>query len=188
MSKKFNFFKAAVKNYKTSGTIAPSSRFLAKKMLKSINFSTAKVIVELGPGNGAITHHILKKINKNTTVICFEINDVFFDNLLKIDNPQLKIVKKSAENLVEELKALGYDEVDYVVSSLPLAIIPKKIALSILKSAKKVLVKNGMFLQYQYSLSYYKKIKAVFGENVVLNFEALNVPPAFIYTWKNTGE
>jgi len=166
----------------------PSSRFLAKKMLKSIDFSKAKVIVELGPGDGIITHHILKKINKDTTVICFEINDVFYDNLLKIENPQLKVLKKSAENLEEELQLLGFTEVDYVVSSLPLSIIPKKIALNILKSSKDILVENGMYVQYQYSLSYYKKIKAVFGENVSLSFEALNVPPAFVYKWKKTNK
>ena len=38
MGKKFNFFKEAIKNYKTSGTVAPSSKFLANKMLREINF------------------------------------------------------------------------------------------------------------------------------------------------------
>ncbi|WCC42260.1 hypothetical protein PJJ26_12605 [Tenacibaculum finnmarkense] len=49
MSKKFNFFKEAVKNYKTSGTVAPSSKYLANKMLREIDFSKANVIIELGP-------------------------------------------------------------------------------------------------------------------------------------------
>ena len=69
MSTKFNFFKEAVKNYKTSGTIIPSSRYLANKMLNEIDFTTAEVIVELGPGNGAITHHILNKIPLTILII-----------------------------------------------------------------------------------------------------------------------
>ena len=73
MSKKFNFFKEAVKNYKTSGTVVPSSKYLANKMLKDIDFSSAKLIVELGPGNGVITHDILKKLSPDATLICFEL-------------------------------------------------------------------------------------------------------------------
>lgn len=183
MSKKFKFFREAVKNYKTSGTIIPSSRFLADKMLKSVNFSKAKVIVELGPGNGAITRRILKRIHPETLLICFEINDAFYEELLKINHPQLKILKKSATELERELKQLGFSEVDYVISSLPLTILPKKLSFRILKLTKDVLKQNGVFLQYQYSLTYYRKLKAVFGENIVLKFETLNIPPAFIYKW-----
>ena len=85
MSKKFNFFKEAVKNYKTSGTIMPSSKYLAGKMLKEIDFSKADIIIELGPGNGAITHNILAKIKPSTILICFEINDAFYNELTKIN-------------------------------------------------------------------------------------------------------
>ncbi|WP_233188626.1 rRNA adenine N-6-methyltransferase family protein [Tenacibaculum sp. SG-28] len=83
MSNNFNFFKAALKNYKTSGTLVPSSKFLANRMLAQVDLSKAKVIVELGPGNGAITKKILEKITPSTTLICFEINTVFLKELEK---------------------------------------------------------------------------------------------------------
>lgn len=181
MGKKFNFFKEAVKNYKTSGTVTPSSKYLAKKMLKEINFSAAKVIIELGPGNGAITNTILNRIEPNTILICFEINDAFYKELKKIKHPQLIIIKASAENMREEIIKLGYDEVNYIISSLPLTIIPKEISHNILLESYLLLNNNGLFIQYQYSLTYYKKLKDVFGNNIQLNFEPLNFPPAFIY-------
>ncbi|TYP99769.1 phospholipid N-methyltransferase [Tenacibaculum adriaticum] len=181
MNKKFNFFKEAVKNYKTSGTIVPSSRFLADKLLKFIDFSDANVIVELGPGNGAVTKYILKKIKPQTTLVCFEINDAFYRELLKIKHPQLKIVKASAEHLNEELQKLGFLKADYIISSLPLAILPQKLSKKILKESFKVLKKDGLYMQFQYSLSYYKKLKNVFGNSISLSFEPLNFPPAFIY-------
>ena len=71
---------------KTSGTIIPSSRFLVKKMLYEIDFSKADVIVELGPGNGVITKNILKKLHAKAVLICFEINDSFYNELQKIVN------------------------------------------------------------------------------------------------------
>ena len=181
MGKKFNFFKEAVKNYKTSGTVTPSSKYLAKKMLKEINFSAAKVIIELGPGNGAITNTILNRIEPNTILICFEINDAFYKELKKIKHPQLIIIKASAENMREEIIKLGYAEVNYIISSLPLTIIPKEISHNILLESYLLLNNNGLFIQYQYSLTYYKKLKNVFGNNIQLNFEPLNFPPAFIY-------
>ncbi|WNW01314.1 rRNA adenine N-6-methyltransferase family protein [Tenacibaculum sp. HL-MS23] len=181
MGKKFNFFKEAVKNYKTSGTVAPSSKYLAKKMLREIDFSTAKVIIELGPGNGAITNTILNEIEPNTVLICFEINDAFYKELKKIKHPQLIVIKASAENMRGEIKKLGYNEVNYIVSSLPLTIIPKEVSHNILQESYLLLNTKGIFIQYQYSLTYYKKLKGVFGDNIQLSFEPLNFPPAFIY-------
>lgn len=181
LSQKFNFFKEAVKNYKTSGTVIPSSRFLADKMLESIDFSTAKIIVELGPGNGAITKRILKKIHPKTVVVCFEINEVFYTELLKIKHPQLKVLNNSAENIQKELNKLGFLKADAIISSLPLTIIPKEISNTILLNSYGVLKSKGVFVQYQYSLTYYKKLKAVFTEKIILKFEPLNFPPAFIY-------
>ncbi len=181
MSKKFNFFKEAVKNYKTSGTVAPSSKYLANKMLREINFSTAEVIVELGPGNGAITHNILNKIQPNTVLICFEINEAFYKELKKIKHSQLIIIKASAEKMIKEVEKLGYYKADYIVSSLPLTIIPKEISHTILLKSHEFLNNQGLFIQYQYSLTYYKKLKEVFGNDISLNFEPLNFPPAFIY-------
>lgn len=184
MNKRIDFFKVAVKNLKTSGTIAPSSRFLAKKMVKNIDFSSSKVLVELGPGNGAITHHILKKISPEAQLICFEVNDEFYNHLKKINHPQLTVLKVSAEDVEIELQKLGHSKACHIISSLPLSIIPKEISHIILKNALNSLVKNGTFIQYQYSLTYYKYLKTVFKDAISLDFEVLNIPPAFVYRCK----
>ncbi len=183
MEKKFNFLKEAISTVKTSGTLIPSSRFLAEKMLKHIDFKKAKLIVELGSGNGAITKRILNKMNSETKLICFEINETFYNELLKIDHSQITVLKASAENVIQEINKLGYTEADYIVSGLPLSIIPKKISENILVESHKALKKEGYFVQFQYSLDYYKRLKNIFKkENVSLNFEPINFPPAFIYS------
>ena len=184
MNKKIDFFKVAVKNIKTSGTIAPSSRFLAQKMLKRIDFTTSKVIVELGPGNGVITHQILKKISPDAQLICFEVNDDFYNHIKKINHPRLTVLKVSAEDIEIELQKIGHTKACHIVSSLPLSIIPKEISHSILENSLRVLKKNGTFIQYQYSLTYYKYLKTVFKDAISLDFEVLNIPPAFVYRCK----
>ncbi|AUC86121.1 ribosomal RNA adenine dimethylase [Polaribacter sp. ALD11] len=184
MTSKINFFKEAVKNLKIVGTVVPSSRFLANRMLKEIDFSKVNVLVELGPGNGAITKHILNRLPPNAILICFEINNCFYKQLLELKHPQLVVVKSSAEKIKEELSLLGFDKTNHIVSSLPLTIIPDKISKEILNSSFDVLENGGTYIQFQYSLSYFKKLKKVFNTFITLDFEPLNIPPAFVYRCK----
>lgn len=184
MTDTIKFFKEAIKTLKTSGTLMPSSSFLANTMLQNIHFASADIIVELGPGNGAITKFILRKLHPSATLICFEINDNFYEILAKIEHSQLIVLKASAENLEEELMKLGVSEVNYIVSSLPLTIIPEQITDVILTQSYQVLKPNGTFTQYQYTLSNLKKLKIYFKDSISLKFEFLNFPPAFIYFCK----
>ena len=160
----------------------PSSKFLIKKMLSNIDFSNAKVIVEYGPGNGIITKHILNKMNNDAILICFEINKEFVKCLQLIDDKRLVVTQKSAENIAEILQNLKIDQVDCFISSLPLSILPYKMAKNILINSKQVLKNKGLFIQYQYSFNFLKTFQAIFNKkNVFLTFEILNLPPAFIY-------
>ncbi|AUC17153.1 ribosomal RNA adenine dimethylase [Tenacibaculum sp. SZ-18] len=182
MSKKFNFFKEAIATAKTSGTLVPSSRFLADRMLRGVDFESTNLIVELGPGDGAITKHLLQRIGPNTTIICFEINENFYNELQKIEHPQLVVLMASAENIESEIEKYGFEKADYIVSSLPLSIIPKEISMNILNTSHQVLKEDGKYIQFQYSLNYLKKLKDIFGKNnVKVQFEAINIPPAFVY-------
>lgn len=176
------FIKESFKNIKTTGTIMPSSRFLIKKMLRDIDFDSVQLIVEYGAGNGIITKQILNKMNVNTTLICFEINDEFYKHLQQINDQRLIVLKQSAAAISSILKAYNLSSVDYFISSLPLAIMPLDLSKNILNQSKLVLKNGGLFVQYQYSTNFLKNFKQIFGKNKVhLNFEILNLPPAFIY-------
>ena len=184
MSNRIKFFQEAIKNVKTLGTVTPSSRFLSRKMIKKIDFTNAKILVELGPGNGAITKYILENLAPKAVLICFEINDNFYNQLKELQHPQLIVVNASAEKIEEELKKLNIGSVNYIISSLPFTIIPDDISDEILKKCYQVLENKGTFVQYQYSLTYFKKLKKVFKDAISLEFEPLNIPPAFIYRCK----
>lgn len=175
------FFKEAFKNLKTSGTFVPSSKFLVKELIAPIDFKTAKVIVEFGPGNGIVTKAILNQLAPDAKLFCFEINDTFYNALKTIDNSQFVLLNESAEHIETVLKSHNIDTVDCIVSSLPLTNIPKTVTDAILENSYKVLKPTGKFIQFQYSLTYYRKLKSVFNKNVDLNFEPLNLPPAFVY-------
>lgn len=175
------FFKEAFKSIKTSGTVIPSSKFLVKELIAPIDFTSAKVIVEFGPGNGIITKAILERLHPEAKLLCFEINESFYQSLQRINNPQFILVKESAECIQDLLDQHALGAVDYIVSSLPLTNIPKVVTDAILQNSYNALKPQGKFIQYQYSLTYYKTLKRVFKDNVDLNFEPLNLPPAFVY-------
>ncbi len=183
VSKK-EFLKEFFKQGKNVGAVAPSSKFLVKKMVDPINFTNVKCIIEFGPGTGIITHELLKKMPSDSILLAFEINKEFCERLNKINDPRLVIISDSAEKLEQYLVEHKIDKVDYIVSSLPFAMIPNKVVNAILAIVTKVLSKEGAFIQYQYSLNVYKRLRTIF-KNVDLNFTPMNLPPAFVFTCTN---
>ena len=80
---KGNFLKTYFKERKQVGALAPSSRFLVKKMCDKIDFETAKNIVELGPGTGVFTTELLKRASKDCRIFVIELNEEFYNFLSK---------------------------------------------------------------------------------------------------------
>lgn len=179
MSKK-EFFNAFLKQGKDIGAVAPSSKYLVSKMVDPIDFQHVKCIVEFGPGTGSITKELLNRMPADSILLAFEINKEFCVLLQSINDPRLKIISDSAENLETYLKENNLSHVDYIVSSLPMAMIPNGIVKNILHVVKKVLSTKGLFIQYQYSLNAYRKLKNTF-KKVELNFTPMNLPPAFVF-------
>lgn len=178
--KKGKFFKEFLKEKKGVGAIAPSSKFLAKKMTEPIDFSRANLIVELGPGTGNITKAILKNMKFDARLLAFEINECFVSRLNELGDERLSIISDSAENIGKYVEG---KTVDYVISSLPLAVIPQKVKDNIVASSMKHLKDDGQFIQFQYSLNARKMLKENFNE-VKVDFTAINIPPAFVYKCK----
>jgi phospholipid N-methyltransferase len=167
MSKKKSFLRQFWQEKKMVGAMAPSSRFLAQKMLKDIDFTTARVIIELGPGTGVFTDKIVELMHPDAILLVFELNDHFMDQLRhRYTDPR---VDKE-----------GLKHADVVVSSLPLANFPKELRDSILSAADHALVENGHYVQFQYSLQSKKQIQKTFKKTQI-RFTPLNFPPAFVY-------
>lgn len=179
--KRLFFILQYILNPRTVGAILPSSTKLSNKMVESINFNKAKCIVEYGAGTGVFTDKLIKKRNKSTIIIVMELNNKFY-NLLKDKfkgEKNLFIVNDSAENIEKYLKIHNILFVDYIVSGLPFASLPKNVSCSILDITNKILKKDGKFITFQYTLlkkdfigKYFKKID--------IKRELFNIPPAYI--------
>ena len=178
------FLKEFFKNKSEVGAIAPSSKFLGKKMYGGIDFVEVKCVVEYGPGTGVFTKEILKRMNPDAILIIFETNPSFYNNLKEtISDERALILNESAEKIGEYLELKNIDKADYIISSLPLTVFPKELKENILKNSVDCLSEKGEYIQFQYSLNAHKLLKSNFS-NVKLAFSLLNMPPAFVYKCK----
>lgn len=113
-----------LKNPRQMGTVCPSSRFLAKKMVSGINRKCG-VIVELGPGTGAITKHLVDSgLAKDCKLYCIEFDSSLIPHLER-KFPSAKIVNGSAEDL-RDIVGADTARICAVVSSLPLISLPQR--------------------------------------------------------------
>lgn len=164
------------------GSIAPSSRFLCRRMLKKVNWSTADVIVELGPGTGAFTRAIYGKKRPDAHYLLVE-RDPQFRAMLHARFPGV-VIREEAVNLHHYINELGVDHADVIISGLPFANFPEELRASILNEVQTVLAPGGLFITFQYSLQLQSELEARF-RRVDVDFTPLNIPPAFIYTCRN---
>jgi phospholipid N-methyltransferase len=184
LRKKSAFVKEFFREKKQVGAIAPSSKYLMKKMLEPIDFGKAKVIIELGPGNGVFTKGLLAKMSADSKLFSFELNSTFYDLICgNIKDERLILLNKSAEEIQSTLQEHGIEKADYIVSSLPLAVIDAPIKNAILDAAVSHLHPEGIYVQFQYTLNAKKLLESKFKQ-VKYKFVPANIPPAFVYSCK----
>jgi phospholipid N-methyltransferase len=182
--KKIDFLRQSLKTMRTTGSITPSSRFLVRQMMRPVEFSSARIIVELGAGEGVLTRELLAHMPSNCKLISFEINADFCNTLrATLLDSRFVLVEDSAEYLEKYLKENGFSNADFIISALPFVALPEELSQSIIQACYKNLKENGLFVQFHYS-SFMKKIyRRVFG-NVDVTFVPLNIPPAFVMVSK----
>src|SRR3989338_3119949 len=184
---KILFIKEFMKNWNEVGSITPSSWFLIQKMLRTIDFDTARIIVEIGAGSGCITRELLKNMKTDSQLIIFETNTEFYRELKKIHDSRITVHNEPAVNI---RKQLGGKQVDHIVSGIPLATLSPEDKENLLVICYKTLMPQGQYIQFQYSLESRGNLKNIFDE-VKIGFTPLNIPPAFVYTCiknKRAGE
>ena len=150
-------------------------------MLESIDFSNAKFIVEYGPGTGAFTEKLLSRVKEDTLVLLVETNKEFFEklNVVYLHKNNVLIFNESAEKIDEILNEYGIHKVNYIISGLPFASLPKEVSDNLLNKTSKILGHNGEFITFQYSLLKTGLFKKFFKE-INIDRALRNLPPAYI--------
>lgn len=177
---RFGFLRESIRSLRTTGSIAPSSRFLCRSIAAKIDPLRAQVVVELGPGNGVVTRYLLRRLGPQARLLVFEINLVFVEKIRReVNDPRLLVIHDSAENMGHHLSKQGIVAVDYLVSGIPFVMLPDILSYRIIYTCRRWLRPGGRFIQFHYSPLLVGLYRRIFG-NAQLEFVPLNLPPAIV--------
>ena len=90
---------------------------IIKKITDEVSSSSSDLIIEIGPGKGALTKELKKK---DSYIIAYEIDTDLVTTLEKIENEKVKVIFKDilTTNIKEDINNINYSEL-YIVGNLP---------------------------------------------------------------------
>jgi phosphatidylethanolamine/phosphatidyl-N-methylethanolamine N-methyltransferase len=183
------------KSPRTVGAIAPSSQRLARAMLDGLDLEPGVRIVELGPGTGAITGEIARRLPDHATCLTIDIDPVF-SSRVGARWPHFATVCGRAEDLLEIASARKMLPVDHIVSGLPFASLPSASARAIVEAIARTLRRGGTFTTFQYvhavgfrSASMVRRMLTdKMGSRPTRALVMGNLPPALVLRWTNASQ
>ncbi|GAA1507651.1 methyltransferase domain-containing protein [Sphaerisporangium rubeum] len=182
------FFGQFVRSPGTTGAVAPSSRRLARAIACPVPERGDPVIVELGPGTGAFTAEIQRRLGGRGHHLAVEINPRLAE-LLAGRHPAAQVVVDDAAELPRILTERGLDRADAVISGLPWAAFSPSVQDRLLAAITAALAPAGAFTTFAYvhartlppALRFRRLLGTAFEEVVQSRTVWGNVPPAFVY-------
>ena len=147
-------------------------------MLDLARLGDAGLVVELGAGTGVHTRELLRRLRPDARLLAFEIDPKLSAALAaEIDDPRLRLVTASAEEVEGHLEGLG---VDVLVSALPFTSLPAAVRRRVLDTCPAILAPGGVMLVLQYSPLIKRELERRFA-SVERRLSPLNLPPAFLF-------
>lgn len=166
------------------GSVIPSSRFMERRIVRMSDVSSARVVVELGPGTGGTTRALLAAMPADSRLICIEIDPYFVDLVRKIDDPRLIVHRGSAEHVADVVSDNGLPPPDAIISGIPFSTMPPELARLIVQRVHDALPPDGRFVAYQFRPHVAMLSNPVFGMAESEEREWLNIPPMRFYRWR----
>ena len=171
-----------------TGAVAPSSRFLAERMLEWLNFDDAQNVLEYGPGGGAITEFIVQRLRPKTRFLAIEMNPAMAQQV-RSRLPTIEVEEDSVENVRAVCDRRGMDKVNCIVCSLPWTSFPDELQDRLLAATMSVLPRGGQLVTFAYlhgiglpgGQSFAKKLPTYFSEVTRSRPVWRNMPPAIVY-------
>lgn len=104
----YAFVRGFVRNPAQVGSIVPSSRQLAQRLVRSACICDARTVVELGPGTGGTTAAFLQAMSPTAQLLAVELDPEFHQRLhASILDPRFNLALGSAERLAEFYRPAG---------------------------------------------------------------------------------
>jgi phosphatidylethanolamine/phosphatidyl-N-methylethanolamine N-methyltransferase len=182
------FLAAALRRPATMGAVAPSSPRLGAVLASIVPRSGSPVVVELGPGTGAVSAVIATKLPADAQHLAVEL-DPDMVTFLRRTRPELEVVPGNAADLGALLAQRGVTSVDAVICGLPWALFDDATQTALLGEISRAIGATGAFTTFAYlhgmtlgaARRFRRTLRETFDEVLVTATVWRNLPPAFVY-------
>jgi phosphatidylethanolamine/phosphatidyl-N-methylethanolamine N-methyltransferase len=183
-----SFLLEFVRTPLTVGAVAPSSDALARVVTAPVPRTGDPVVVELGPGTGAFTGAIQRRLAGRGRHIAVEVNERFAARLAG-RHPGLDVALADAGSLGDLLAERGLRQADVIVSGLPWVAFAEGRQHDVLAAAVGALSAHGAFTTFAYVHTRWaaparrlrRLLESWFDEVIVGRTVWGNLPPALVY-------
>ena len=188
MSQRATFLREFLRDPLTVAAVAPSGRSLADLVTAPVPRHGDPLIVELGPGTGAFTAAIQRRLGGRGHHLAVEVNERFAGPLAA-RFPRVDVAVADARDLRQLLAQRGRRHADVIVSGLPWAAFGQGLQDELLGAVTDSLAPDGAFTTFAYTFARWapparrlrRSLTTGFDEVVTGRTVWANVPPAFVY-------
>lgn len=155
--------------------------------MRSIHWDSVRVVVEYGPGLGAITGEILAR-TEGKDFFVIELNQAYAERFRR-NFPDVPLYRDSVANVVSIASEHGVEAIDCVISGLPWAIFSDAVQDELLDATFEVLREGGQFVTFAYMHGLVLPAGRRFRRKLGRRFRKVersrvvwrNTPPAVVY-------
>jgi phosphatidylethanolamine/phosphatidyl-N-methylethanolamine N-methyltransferase len=149
------FFREFLRNFHDTGAVTPSGRFLSAALARFVAQPSERPrnILEVGPGTGAVTRHIIAAMAPDDRLDLVELNEAFVRKLQHRfqTEPHYQAVASRARVLHCAIEKLPADQhYDLIISGLPMNNFSVALVKDILATLMRLLADDGTLSFFEY--------------------------------------
>jgi phosphatidylethanolamine/phosphatidyl-N-methylethanolamine N-methyltransferase len=171
-----------------TAAILPSSPKVAKHMAAAVPPQGEPVVVELGPGTGAFTGEIQRRLGGRGRQLAVELNSRFAAQLSD-SFPGVEVCVGDGLQLRQILDEYGLAYADVIISGLPHALFSQTVQRQFMDTFRRCLAPDGRLVAHAYvhaawsppARHFHRLLRSGFGELAVGKVHWTNIPPVFVY-------
>jgi len=184
------FVEAFIREPLVVGSLWPSSSSLSRAVVGSCDFKPGATVVELGPGTGAFTELLLKRMARCGRLLALEISDTNVGVLRRRFAP-CEIIHDSAEHLSRYVEP---HSANCIISGLAWSTMSPALQDRIFNAMLASLAPDGQFVAFGYIHAKWFPTSRRFRRRLLDHFRHVeatpiiwrNLPPAFVYRcWRS---
>lgn len=169
-----------------TGSVTPSSPFLARRMASFVDPDSPGPVIEIGPGTGPVTEALIARGVDESRLVLVEYSPEFCA-LLRQRFPRAKVIEGDAYALSATLAGHLHEKAIAVVSSLPLFNKPPAMRAALARDAFTLLTEGAPFIQFTYSVISPVPRKGSGLKAFVSDWVLRNIPPARVWVYRRAN-